>query len=104
MKGFQMFDLNPEDMLSKIHQYRIDRPDGWCYISVHEVVESERAKIRFIAVPNIGVQQAEKQYFGTGENMEDALSDCLSKIKTFDIKTIIPDIEIAYGQNESENR
>ena len=83
-----MFDLNPEDMLSKVHQYKLDRPDGWCYISVHEVIASERAKISFIATPNIAVQQAENQYFGTGENIEDALTDCLNKIKSVEIKTL----------------
>ena len=97
-----MFDLNPEDMLSKIHQYKLDRPDGWCYISVHEVVASERAKINFIAVPNIAVQQAENQYFGTGESIEDALADCLKKIKEVEIKTLFPNLEAAYTPDESK--
>ena len=96
-----MFDLNPEDMLSKIHQYKLDRPDGWCYISVHEVIASERANIRFIAAPNIAVQQAERQYFGTGDCVEDALADCLNKIKSVEIKTLFPKLEEAYAQDES---
>lgn len=83
-----MFDLNPEDMLSKIHQYKLDRPYGWCFISVHEVVASQKAKVNFIAVPNLTVQQAENQYFGTGESIEDALADCLNKIKSVEIKTL----------------
>ena len=98
-----MFDLNPEDMLSKIHQYKLDRPDGWCYISVHEVIASEKAKISFIAAPNIAVQQAEKEYFGTGESIEDALADCLNKIKSVEIKTLFPKLEEAYKQDESES-
>ena len=98
-----MFDLNPEDMLSKVHQYKLDRPDGWCYISVHEVIASERAKISFIATPNIAVQQAEKGYFGTGESVEDALTDCLSKIKSVEIKALFPKLEEAYKQDESES-
>lgn len=96
-----MFDLNPEDMLSKIHQFKLDRPDGWCYISVHEVIASERAKIRFIAVPNMAVQQAENQYFGTGESVEDAVTDCLKKIKAVGIKTLFPNLEEAYKRDES---
>jgi hypothetical protein len=44
-----MFDLNKDDMLSKIHPYKLDRPDGWCNIAVHEIVESEKAKIEFKA-------------------------------------------------------
>ena len=98
-----MFDLNPEDMLSKIHQYKLDRPDGWCYISVHEVVASEKAKIKFIAVPNTGVQQAENLYFGTGESIEDALVGCLNKIKSIEIKTLFPKLEEAYKSDESKS-
>ncbi len=98
-----MFDLNPEDMLSKIHQYKLDRQDGWCYISIHEVVASEKATIDFIAVPNIAVQQAEKEYFGTGESVEDALADCLNKIKSVEIKTLFPKLEEAYKQDESKS-
>ena len=97
-----MFDLNPEDMLSKIHQYKLDRPDGWCYISVHEVIASERAKISLIAAPNLSVQQAEKEYFGTGESVEDALAGCLNNIKSVEIKTLFPKLEEAYKQDESD--
>lgn len=98
-----MFDLNPEDMLSKIHQYKLDRPDGWCYISVHEVIASERAKIRFIAAPNIAVQQAEKEYFGTGENVQDALGDCLIKIKDVGISTLFPNLEETYTPDQAKS-
>lgn len=89
-------------MLSKIHQYKIDRPDGWCYISVHEVVASEKAKIKFIAAPNVGVLQAGTEYFGLGDTIESALTDCLSKIKSVDIHTLLPGLEIVYGHDESE--
>ena len=95
-----MFDLNPDDMLSKIHQYKLDRPDGWCYISVHEVIASENAKINFIAVPNLAVQQAERQYFGTGDSFESALADCLEKIKSITIKDLFPNLEEAYIQHD----
>ena len=77
-------------MLSKIHQYKLDRPDGWFYISVHEVLASEKAKINFIAAPNLPEQQAEKEYFGTGDGIEIALADCLSKIKSIEIQTLLP--------------
>ena len=98
-----MFNLNPEDMLSKIHQYKLDRPDGWCYISVHEVIAKEKAKTSFIATPNLAVQQAERKYFGIGETVEDALADCLSKIKSIEIKTLFPKLEEAYKQDVSES-
>lgn len=93
-----MFDLNDSDMLSKLHQYKIDRPDGWCYISVHEVMASEKAKVAFIAVPNLATQQAEKEYFGVGESIEEALGDCLAKIKPVGIRTLFPHLEQAYQE------
>jgi hypothetical protein len=88
-----MFDLNTDDMLSKIHQYKLTRPNGWCYIIVHEVIASEKAKIRFIAVPNLILQDAEQQYFGTGDSVDSALSDCLSKIKSVSITSLFPGLE-----------
>lgn len=88
-----MFDINTDDMLSKIHQYKLTRPDGWCYIIVHEVIASEKAKIRFIAVPNLVVQDAETQYFGTGDSVDSALSDCIGKIKTVSLTTLFPGLE-----------
>ncbi len=91
-----MFDINSDDMLSKIHQYRLTRPDGWCNIVVHEVIASEKAKIHFIAVPNLVVQDADKQYFGTGDSVESALSDCLKKIKSVSIPTLFPDLDEPY--------
>ena len=92
-----MFDLNETDMLSKIHQYKLDRTDGWCNISIHEIVASEKAKVEYIAVPNLVVQQASKEYFGIGESVEDALATCLAKIKSISIQTLFPDLEEAYG-------
>ena len=94
-----MFDLNQEDMLSKVHQYKLDRPDGWCYIAVHEIIASDSAKVHFIAVPNLIVQQTEQAYFGTGGTVDDALADCLKKIKSVDIRTLFPHIDEAYSKD-----
>jgi hypothetical protein len=85
-----MFDLNDTDMLSKIHQYKLDRQDGWCNISVHEIIASENAKVEYIAVPNLAIQQSDKQYFGIGENVEEALRACLTKIKSVAMKDLFP--------------
>jgi len=98
-RSYAMFDLNDSDMLSKVHQYKLDRPDGWCYISVHEITAGKRARVQFIAVPNLAVQQAEKEFFGVGENVENALADCLAKIKTVPIQNLFPRLEEAYRQS-----
>ena len=95
-----MYDLNEGDMLSRIHQYKLDRPDGWCNISVHEIIASENAKVEFIAVPNLVVQQTDKEYFGVGDSVEAALNDCLAKIKSVEIKTLFPDLQEAYKSQE----
>jgi hypothetical protein len=91
-----MYDIHSDDMLSKIHQYKLTRPDGWCYIVVHEVIASEKAKISFIAVPNLVVQDADNQYFGTGDSVDGALSDCLKKIKSVGINTLFPNLDEPY--------
>lgn len=88
-----MFDLNEKDMLSKIHQYKLDRPDGWCNISVHEIIASENAKVEYIAVPNLVIQQSDKEFFGIGKSVEDAVSACLAKIKSVSIQDLFPSLE-----------
>jgi hypothetical protein len=88
-----MFDLNEKDMLSKIYQYKLDRPDGWCSISVHEIIASENAKVEYIAVPNLFIQQSDKEYFGVGESVEDALNACLTKIKSVPMKDLFPNLQ-----------
>jgi hypothetical protein len=97
-----MYDLNSDDMLSKIHLFKLDRPDGWCYISVHEVIASEKAKLHYIAVPNMAVQQTDQEYFGIGEDVEGALSECLKKIKTVPITTLFPSLQRAYGESPTD--
>jgi len=86
-----MFDINQDEMLSKTHNYRLTRPAGWFDIAVHEIVSSENAKVDFIAVPQFGVRQANKEVFGVGETVEGALADCLTKIKSLDMETLFTD-------------
>ncbi len=88
-----MFDIKQDEMLSKTHNYRLTRPTGWFDIAVHEIVSSQKAKVDFIAVPQFGVQQADKAFFGVGETIEDALADCLTKIKSADMGTLFPNPE-----------
>ena len=95
-----MFDIKEDEMLSKMHQYKLIRPDGWCNISVHEIIASEKAQIDFIAVPNLVIQDADKQYFGIGDSVENALSDCLGKIKHLNINTLFPNLDESYQQLE----
>ena len=95
-----MFDIKEDEMLSKIHPYKLIRPDGWCNISVHEIIASEKAQVNFIAVPNLVLQDADKQYFGIGNSVDNALSDCLSKIKHLNISDLFPNLEESYQQIE----
>ena len=45
---------------------------------------------RYIAVPNIIVQEAEEKHFGIGDSIKAALRDCLKKIKEIPIDAIFP--------------
>jgi hypothetical protein len=47
----------------------------------------------------LAVQQAEKEFFGVGESVEQALADCLTKIKTVTIRNLFPHLEEAYRQS-----
>lgn len=93
-----MVEINRDDMLSRIHQFKLDRPDGWCYVSVHEVIASEKARVKCIAVPNLALQQADRAYFGTGDTVEDALSECLAKIRSVAMADLFPRMDAAYEE------
>jgi len=52
------------------------------------------------ALKELYKQQSEKEFFGIGESVEEALADCLAKIKSVTIETLFPRLEEAYQQAE----
>ena len=77
-----MSNINDGEILARIHKFKIFRNEGNLFIDVYEGLLGKPAH-KFIAVPNLLVQEADKKYFGFGDTKAEALKNCLIKIKTF---------------------
>ena len=81
--------INEGEILAKIHNFKIFRKEGNLFINVYEGLLGKPAH-KFIAVPNLLVQEADKRYFGFGDKKTEALKNCLIKIKDVPIDEIFP--------------
>ena len=81
--------INDGEILAKIHNFKLFRKEGNLFINVYEGLLGKPAH-KFIAVPNLLVQEADKKYFGFGDTKAEALKNCLKKIKDVPLDEIIP--------------
>lgn len=81
--------INEGEILARIHKFKLFRKEGNLFIDLYEALMGKPAS-KFIAVPNLMVQEADKQYFGFGDSKAEALKDCLKKIKDVPIYEIVP--------------
>ncbi len=87
-----MQQLNEKDILTKVTRYNLIRNERLIYIDVHETKAGNLAG-KFVAVPNLVNIVARQEFQGTGETEEDALGNCLQKIKKFEIEELFPQKE-----------
>jgi len=90
--------LGTDEILSRVTEFELTRGgrNGQLIISVHEVLNGPN-KNKFYAVPNDLIHFANEQYTGRGGSVEDALKDCLAKIKGIATGEIIDSPEIEKG-------
>jgi hypothetical protein len=84
-----MKNLNPDDILTRVTRYNLIRNERMIYIDVHERLAGNLAG-NFVAVPNLINIVARQEFQGTGETKSEALGDCLSKIKGFNVENLFP--------------
>ncbi|HDR14033.1 MAG TPA: hypothetical protein ENN79_00820 [Desulfobacteraceae bacterium] len=84
-----MYKLNENEYLTKITTYELNREEGSLRIDVHEVLAGE-IKVKFFAVPNLIVKQGEREFIGVGETAEEAVGDCLARIKDVSVEKVVP--------------
>lgn len=73
--------LNEGEKLSHVRRYEVNRREGRIQIDLHEVLGGQ-SDARFIAMPYLAfVGQSKYQFYGHGSNEDEALRDCLGKIK-----------------------
>ena len=84
-----MYDLNETDILTKVTKYNLIRANRMLHIDIHEALHGNLAG-KFVAVPNLISIVAKQEYQGAGNTEDEALSDCLAKIKDVDIEAMMP--------------
>jgi hypothetical protein len=81
--------LGDDEILARVHRFKLFRNEGNLYIDVYEAVLGKPPH-KFIAVPNLLLKESEEKFFGVGDTKKDALTDCLKKIRAVPIEEIVP--------------
>ena len=84
-----MHDLLQNDILTKVARYNLIRNQRLIYIDVHQRLAGHLAG-KFVAVPNLINIIAKQKFQGVGRSEKEALDNCLSKIKNYDIEDLFP--------------
>jgi hypothetical protein len=81
--------INEDEIFAGIHKFKLFRKEGNLFIDVYESLIGKPAH-KFVAVPNLRLQESDKEYFGFGDTKANAIKDCLKKVKDVPIETIVP--------------
>jgi hypothetical protein len=87
-----LFTLDESELLTRVHKYELKRSNEKFRIDVHEVLAGT-LEDRFFAIPSRLVREdrdVDPQYIGCGNTEEEALEDCLKKIKQVPVQEIFP--------------
>ncbi len=81
--------LNQDYVLSRVHQYELERDEERVFINVRDPIGGS-TKGSFIAVPSLISQECNNtDYVGLGDSVKEALNDCLKRIKGLPLRQII---------------
>ena len=87
-----MYMINENELLTKVHKYELKRESEKFRIDVHEVLAGT-IQDRFFAIPSLlfrEEREADPKFIGCGNSEQEALEDCLNKIKKAPLQVIIP--------------
>ncbi len=82
-------ELHVNDILTRVTRYNLIRNGRMIYIDVHKKIQGHLAG-DFIAVPNLVNIVATPGHQGAGNTEEEALADCLKKIKGLNLEDLFP--------------
>lgn len=96
-----MLDLNDKDILTRVTKYNLIRSERMLYIDIHEALFGKLAG-KFVAVPNLINIIAKQEYQGAGDTEQQALENCLAKIKNVPLQELFPERPAPPQSDESE--
>ena len=83
-------DLHQTDILTRVSRYNLIRNGRMIYIDVHKTIQGNLAD-DYIAVPNLVNIVAMPEHQGSGKNEDQALQDCLKRIKGLNLEDLFPE-------------
>ncbi|HKK91565.1 MAG TPA: hypothetical protein VJ936_09190 [Desulfobacteraceae bacterium] len=84
-----MLELHEDDIFTSVSRYNLIRDGRMIYIDVHQAIQGNLAA-KFVAVPNLVNIIAKPEHQGTGENEQEAVKECIKRIKDMKIEEIFP--------------
>ena len=93
--------LGDDEILARVHRFKLFRNEGNLFIDVYEAVLGKPPH-KFIAVPNLLLKESEEKFFGVGDTKKDALTDCLKKIRAVPIQEIVPTEDLEGSEVEKQ--
>ena len=93
--------LGDDEILARVHRFKLFRNEGNLYIDVYEAVLGKPPH-KFIAVPNLMLKESEEEFFGVGDTKKDALTDCLKKIRAVPIQQVVPTEDLEGSEVEKQ--
>jgi len=93
--------LGDDEILARVHRFKLFRNEGNLYIDVYEAVLGKPPH-KFIAVPNLLLKESEETFFGVGDTKKDALTDCLKKIRALPLEEIVPTEDLEGSEVEKQ--
>jgi len=82
-------ELHVNDILTRIVRYNLIRNGRMIYIDIHQKIQGHLAG-DYIAVPNLVNIVAKPAHQGAGNSEQEALEDCLKKIKGLNMEELFP--------------
>lgn len=82
-------ELHIDDILTRVTRYNLIRSGRMVYIDVHEKIQGNLAG-DYIAVPNLVNIIASPELQGAGTSEQEALENCLEKLKNKNLEEIFP--------------
>ena len=85
-----MYNIDKDEILSKVSEYALFRNGKKVLIiEVHEQIAG-KTDFKFMAAPKRGLIAGEVEYYGHGNSEDEALKDCLPRIKGVSLDAIAP--------------
>jgi hypothetical protein len=101
MERGAMAILGEDEILARVHRFKLFRNEGNLFIDIYEAVLGKPPH-KFIAVPNLLLKESEEAFFGVGDTKKDALTDCLKKIRAVPIQEIVPTEDLEGSEVEKQ--